>query len=341
MSANLLIVLTVLRMLVEAEQHIHALKDEAKTTEAVKESLCDHISTLEAQLGGETSDTGASPRGMQLLLAQVRALQTSVQLVKSDTSTIIRHLDTDKSLPPIQLRPRPQAPTLAVPDPSLGSTLGASTSATGWSFLPPSALSQNANNNSNSPSTARIGSNPGVDRPPQPAQSSQQGYLSRARTPSIFRSDDIGNELLSLAEASSVGARVRRDFASGGAPSSWGNEGLDDWPVLDEPRATSGCSSSQTPPTRPASPPAAAAVGPVTGAGGLTAISGLRALNIHELLLGEREYRARGRGRGGSRGEGGGHGGSHGESSRGHRGRGRHRGSQNGEAGYRGRGGSW
>ncbi|KAG8686803.1 hypothetical protein FRC08_012316 [Ceratobasidium sp. 394] len=343
MSAKLLIVLTVLRMLVEAEQRIHALKDGAETAEAVKESLCDHISTLEAQLGGETSDTGAGPRGMQLLLAQVRALQASVQLVKSDTSTIIRHLDTDKSLPPIQLRPRPQAPTPAAPNPAPGDTQGASTSRTSWSSLLRPVSSQNANNNSNSSSapTVRVGSNPAVDRPPQPAQSSYQGYLSRARAPSISGSDDTWGELLSLAEASSVGARVRRDFAGGGAPSSWGNEGLDDWPGLDEPRATSGSPSSRPPLAQPASPPAAAAAGPVTDADGFTAIPSRRGSSMNELLRVEREYRGRGRGRGGSRGEGGGYGGGRGESSRGYRGRGGNRGSQSGEAGYRGRGGSW
>ncbi|KAG8737739.1 hypothetical protein FRC10_007874, partial [Ceratobasidium sp. 414] len=65
MSANLLIALAVLRMLVEAEQQIHALKDEADTAQAVEESLCDHISTLEAQLGGETSEASAGPRSVQ------------------------------------------------------------------------------------------------------------------------------------------------------------------------------------------------------------------------------------------------------------------------------------
>ncbi|KAG8737743.1 hypothetical protein FRC10_007878 [Ceratobasidium sp. 414] len=55
---KLLIALDVLRMLVEAEQQIHALKDEVDTAQAVEESLDDHISTLEARLSGKTGESG-------------------------------------------------------------------------------------------------------------------------------------------------------------------------------------------------------------------------------------------------------------------------------------------
>ncbi|KAG8737740.1 hypothetical protein FRC10_007875 [Ceratobasidium sp. 414] len=266
MSANLLIALAVLRMLVEAEQQIHALKDEADTAQAVEESLCDHISTLEAQLGGETSEKSASPG---VLLAQVRALQSSMRLIKSDTSTIVRHLDIgmtpSKPLPPIQPRTEPQPATSITPDPPPVNTQRAS-----WSSLLHPASSRDPDGPSTS--TARTGSNPDADWSEQhvdrQAWSPQQGYfLSPARAPSVSGSDDTGAAQAGVGgEAPGVG--LRED-----APLDWAVSYEDDLPDLSGLQAAAaGSSGSQTSVARLAAPTVAS--GPVTGGDGFTYLPG-------------------------------------------------------------------
>ncbi|KAG8737741.1 hypothetical protein FRC10_007876 [Ceratobasidium sp. 414] len=170
-SQNLLIALDVLRMLVEVEQQNHALKDKVGTARAVEESLCDRISILGAQLSAKTGETSASSHDLQLLLTQVRALQTSVQLIKSDTSTIVRHLNIESATPtqplsPNQPRTQPQPPTQITPDPTPGDTLHASTSTESWSPLSRETSSENSNNSNSTPTpTIRTGSNPKTGRP--------------------------------------------------------------------------------------------------------------------------------------------------------------------------------
>ncbi|KAG8737746.1 hypothetical protein FRC10_007881 [Ceratobasidium sp. 414] len=220
---NLIIALDVLRMLVEAEQQIHGLKDEVGTAQAVEESLCDHISTLEAQLGGETSESSLAPApGVFMLLAQVRALQSSVQLIKSDTSTIVRHLNIESTTPvkplaPIQQRSQPQPPTLITPDPPPGNTQRVPVPPESWPYLLLPASPRNSNNNSPSTSTAHTGSNPNADRPQhvqRPARSPQQDYfLSHTGAPSMSGSGDTGTEHVGI--GGEVSSRVESQRAEG------------------------------------------------------------------------------------------------------------------------------
>ncbi|KAG8730973.1 hypothetical protein FRC10_002150 [Ceratobasidium sp. 414] len=196
---NLLVALEVLQMLVKTEQRNHTLNDRVDTARAVEESLCDRISMLEAQLSAKTGEKSASSHDMQLLLAQVRAIQTSVQLVKSDTSTIVRHLNTEPPAapqPPAALQPIPLPQPRTLPQPSTPITPGAppdhtrraSTASKPALLRKPS--SQNPTNNSPPTPSVRIGPSPNGDRPPQyaqqPAQSQQQeSFLLHARTPSM------------------------------------------------------------------------------------------------------------------------------------------------------------
>ncbi|KAG9118632.1 hypothetical protein FRC07_006753 [Ceratobasidium sp. 392] len=198
MSANLLIALDVLQMLVKIEQRSHSLKEKVDTARAVEESLCDRISMLEAQLSAKTGETSSNSHDIQLLLAQVRALQTTVHQVKTDTTNIVRHLNTEPPTSPgllspiIQTRGQPRPPTPSTPDASPNHTLRASSSSASGSR--PSILRkptlQNANNASPPTPTVivRAGSNSSGDQPPQyaqTAQSPQQEYfLPHARTAS-------------------------------------------------------------------------------------------------------------------------------------------------------------
>ncbi|KAG8697766.1 hypothetical protein FRC08_006336 [Ceratobasidium sp. 394] len=203
MSANLIVALEVLRMLVKTEQRNHSLKDKVDTARAVEESLCDRISILEAQLSAKTGETSASSHDLQLLLAQVRALQSSVQLIKTDTSTIVRHLNTEPPTPvqplsalqpvsPIQARNLPQPSTPITSDAAPDQIRRAST--TGRPFILRKPSSQTSNNSPPTPSL-RAGPSPNVDQPPQyvrePAQSQspqQECFLPHARTPSMMGS---------------------------------------------------------------------------------------------------------------------------------------------------------
>ncbi|KAG8791421.1 hypothetical protein FRC12_009234 [Ceratobasidium sp. 428] len=195
MSANLIIALDVLRMLVETERRNHSLKDKVDTARAVEESLCDRISMLEAQLSAKTGDTSSGSHDLQLLLTQVKALQASIRLIKTDTSTIVQHLNTEPPLfPAPRIQTQPQTPV--TPDTSPNHLHRASTaSASAPTSSRPSILrkppSQTSNNNSPPTPTVNVraaGPSSSGDQLPQyvqVVQSPQQEYfLPHARTPS-------------------------------------------------------------------------------------------------------------------------------------------------------------
>ncbi|KAG9090668.1 hypothetical protein FRC06_000939 [Ceratobasidium sp. 370] len=188
---NLLVALEVLQMLVKTEQRNETLKDKVDTARAVEESLCDRISILEAQLSAKTGETSASSHDLQLLLAQVRAIQTSVQLIKSDTSTIVRHLNTEPPTPlqplsalqplsPIQPRTQPQPPTPSTPDAPLDHTRRASTAGRPSILRKPS---QNPTNNS--PPTPSLRAGPTLNSSPTPTQPSPSNPFRSPKSPSF------------------------------------------------------------------------------------------------------------------------------------------------------------
>ncbi|QRW12438.1 Zinc finger, C3HC4 type (RING finger) protein [Ceratobasidium sp. AG-Ba] len=169
MSPHLLIALDVLQMLVKVEQKNDTLKEKVDTARAVEESLCDRISMLEAQLSAKTGEISTNSHEIQLLLAQVRAIQTAVQHVKTDTSTIIDRLNTESRTPV-------PPPTPVTPNASPNHTLRASASK-------PSLLRKT------SPPTPTTRAGPSQERPPPqyvqqaPDPSPQQEYfLPHART---------------------------------------------------------------------------------------------------------------------------------------------------------------
>ncbi|KAG8723287.1 hypothetical protein FRC09_003941 [Ceratobasidium sp. 395] len=181
MSANLIIALDVLRMLLETERRNHSLKDKVDTARAVEESLCDRISMLEAQLSAKT-----------VLLTQVKALQASVRLIKTDTSTIVQHLNTEQPLSPApRIQTQPQTPV--TPDASPNHLHRASTASVSTSSRPSILRKPPSQTANNSPPTPIVnvrvaGPSSGGDQLPQyvqVAQSPQQEYfLPHARTPS-------------------------------------------------------------------------------------------------------------------------------------------------------------
>ncbi|KAG8721194.1 hypothetical protein FRC09_008289 [Ceratobasidium sp. 395] len=181
MSANLIIALDVLRMLLETERRNHSLKDKVDTARAVEESLCDRISMLEAQLSAKT-----------VLLTQVKALQASVRLIKTDTSTIVQHLNTAPPLSPApRIQTQPQTPV--TPDASPNHLHRASTASASTSNRPSILRKPPSQTANNSPPTPTVnvraaGPSSSGDQLPQyvqVAQSPQQEYfLPHARTPS-------------------------------------------------------------------------------------------------------------------------------------------------------------
>ncbi|CAE6443162.1 hypothetical protein ACGC1H_004996 [Rhizoctonia solani] len=105
MNKNVLTSLTLMRLLVQAEEKNGSLKDKLNTSWAVEESLRDQISRLEAKLSLAGTNTCPSSEHFKLLLADVHKLQSAVDVINKNTSEVARHLKAKSEPPEPQARP--------------------------------------------------------------------------------------------------------------------------------------------------------------------------------------------------------------------------------------------